>query len=534
MSETSEEFTNVYINNIDPSIRNADLKEICEKYGGRVVSVIIIKEQGVSLGYGFCNFATHEEAVRAVEKMGNLFVMGKRLAVSRAASKADRAKFLRSVHSPPSRPGENANVYVKNLDYSIDEEALRGHFRPFGPIINVRIMRDDVGNSKGYGFVSYARHDDAARAVRALDGQRIGRLAIHADFYEPKKGKKKSAGPFPRAAVSAPASPVESYSKVKASASALVTPTQSKAPSPLVIPCNVEENAFCCGTPISNEEVPDVDQEEREEKENESSPALEEETKTIRNIDERNTDNDSESESESEEENEKSYTDTSITPAPEKERMNMKGIETVTTMQEGNNNNSNFNFSTKPFAPAHMSWNFKGCTSALTHASITEEIGRDRAGWSEADNLAMPNIAQLLERPYKENEIKVYGLRYFNSEKDVLRLFYDFKVVGARPIMNARGVCTGEWYVTFAAREDAERALAMCNNEYFSVRGCKTRAERVPFVKVTGPAFPTFRLLSRELLENQQQQQCCRGDSYEFSSLADGMGMYPNFSNVYF
>ena len=116
----NERFTNVYINNIESSVSEAALRDICETFGGRVVSLVIIKENGVSLGYGFCNFATHEEAVRAIENMNNLFIVNKKIAVSRATTKAERAKFLRSVHFPLESPEKNPNVYVKNLDYSIE------------------------------------------------------------------------------------------------------------------------------------------------------------------------------------------------------------------------------------------------------------------------------------------------------------------------------------------------------------------------------------------------------------------------------
>ena len=555
MSETNEKFTNVYINNIDPCISSVDLKEICERYGGRVVSAIIIKERGVSLGYGFCNFASHEEAVHAVEEMNNLFIMGKRLAVSRAASKADRAKFLRSVHTPSDRPGENANVYVKNLDYGIDEEALRGHFRPFGPIINVRIMRDDIGNSKGYGFVSYARHADAVKAVRALNGLHIGKLAIHVDFYEPKKGRKMQAAQ--RVSVSAPASPVESFSKTKpsASASALVTPTQSKAPSPLVIPSSIEESAFYCGTPISHDEVSDIDRAAAaaagggsetpnvDEAADADRPTLLVIEKKMMMMNRGNNvlvrDNDYDEEEEEEnggDDNTKPLISVGTAPA-------MKGA----SARGMDNGNVNYNSDTMHLISARMNWNPSGVVGGVSNEDECHD---------------MPKISQLIERQcacagaagttgYRENEIKVHGLRYLSNEKDVLRLFYDFECVGARPALNARGIRTGEWYVTFARRLDAERALAMCNDECFVVRGCKVRAERVPLVErpaaatapviatSTFPAFPAFRFVKKGLLfeENQQQEEAYGTDygseSYEFPSLMNDMSIYSDFSHLY-
>ena len=44
------------------------------------------------------------------------------------------------------------NLYVKNLDSSIDDERLRTIFRPFGFIQSAKIMTDFLGKSRGFGF----------------------------------------------------------------------------------------------------------------------------------------------------------------------------------------------------------------------------------------------------------------------------------------------------------------------------------------------------------------------------------------------
>lgn len=477
ISEINEKFTNVYINNIDPSINSNDLKSICEKYGGRVISAIIIKERGVSLGYGFCNFVSHEEAVKAVSNMNNLFIMGKRLAVSRAASKGDRAKFLKSVHSPSGRPEENANVYVKNLDYGIDEEMLRTYFRPFGPIINVRIMRDDIGNSKGYGFVSYSKHADAAKAVKALNGTFIGKFTVHVDFYEANKNRKL----LPRVSASAPASPYESFSKTRYSASNLVTPVQSKFPSPLVIPSKIEESSFYCGTPLNQDEVCDMDNTlpyDIKEKVN-----TEEEFTDSEDYTDSDDDNDNDEEREEGEEEE------------EEEENRLPRINTIQANKNAflhierkkkvvNDCTNNENTTTKPRVKLHI----------VRKSTFLADGKKNEAVKPES---SMPKISQLIEKQStftnRENEIKVHGLRYINDEKDVIRLFYDFDCTGARPALNSRNVHTGDWYVTFASNKDAERALAMCNDECFVIRGCRIRAERALFGESSVPSIPSVR-----------------------------------------
>lgn len=50
----------------------------------------------------------------------------------------------------------NINLYIKNLDDSVDEDKLREMFAPFGTITSHKIMRDDKGNSRGFGFVCFS------------------------------------------------------------------------------------------------------------------------------------------------------------------------------------------------------------------------------------------------------------------------------------------------------------------------------------------------------------------------------------------
>lgn len=67
-SERKEpQFTNVYVKNLDKDFTESSLKEIFSKYG-KITSAIIMKDaEGKSRGFGFVNFESHENAVKAIE-----------------------------------------------------------------------------------------------------------------------------------------------------------------------------------------------------------------------------------------------------------------------------------------------------------------------------------------------------------------------------------------------------------------------------------------------------------------------------------
>ena len=50
----------------------------------------------------------------------------------------------------------NINLYIKNLEDDVDEDKLREMFAPYGTITSHKIMRDDKGNSRGFGFVCFS------------------------------------------------------------------------------------------------------------------------------------------------------------------------------------------------------------------------------------------------------------------------------------------------------------------------------------------------------------------------------------------
>lgn len=42
-------------------------------------------------------------------------------------------------------------VFVGGIPFQADEEQLKGYFEEFGPVLEVKVIRDrETGNSKGY------------------------------------------------------------------------------------------------------------------------------------------------------------------------------------------------------------------------------------------------------------------------------------------------------------------------------------------------------------------------------------------------
>ncbi|KAH9833331.1 uncharacterized protein C8Q71DRAFT_775076 [Rhodofomes roseus] len=97
--------------------------------------------------------------------------------------------------APLSGPGSSShsglidpcNLFIKNLDTSIDSNGLFTHFRQFGQIVSARVMRNENGDSRGFGFVSYQTPDQAAAAMHGMNGVVLGTKQLVVRLHEPKQ-----------------------------------------------------------------------------------------------------------------------------------------------------------------------------------------------------------------------------------------------------------------------------------------------------------------------------------------------------------
>lgn len=81
-------------------------------------------------------------------------------------------------------------LYVGNLNYRTEEDALSEAFGEFGEVASVNIITDrETGRSRGFGFVEMADDDAAKAAIEGLNGKEVeGRtLKINEAIDKPKK-----------------------------------------------------------------------------------------------------------------------------------------------------------------------------------------------------------------------------------------------------------------------------------------------------------------------------------------------------------
>ncbi|TQV65100.1 MAG: RNA-binding protein [Halothiobacillaceae bacterium] len=87
------------------------------------------------------------------------------------------------------------NIYVGNLSFRTDDEALRQAFDGHGEIASAKVVMDrDTGRSKGFGFVEMPNREEALAAIKALDGQELDGRALRVNEARPREERPRTGG----------------------------------------------------------------------------------------------------------------------------------------------------------------------------------------------------------------------------------------------------------------------------------------------------------------------------------------------------
>ncbi|KAI9679425.1 MAG: hypothetical protein M1817_005447 [Caeruleum heppii] len=175
--------TNVYIRGLRPETTDPMLLAYAQRFG-RVMSSksIIDSTNNMCKGYGFACYQTIGEAQNCIRG----FYM---LEYETGFAKESTNEQLKAKGDPSS-----TNLYVVNLPRSMTEAELSAVFMDY-EVKSVRILRDEIGNSKGVGFARFETRVECDEVIQKFDGQLIGqeRLKLqirYSDTPEQKQHKK--------------------------------------------------------------------------------------------------------------------------------------------------------------------------------------------------------------------------------------------------------------------------------------------------------------------------------------------------------
>jgi len=156
---------NVFVKNLDKSIDHKTLYDTFTQFGQIISCKVELDRNNESKGYGYIQFATNDEANKAVEKVNGMMLGGKKVFVGPFVSKKERIQ--------QEAKKDFTNIFIKNLPEDLSEEELLQIFGQMGQIKSAVVMKDEQGKSKGFAFINYDNANEAARAVDEMNNKEI-------------------------------------------------------------------------------------------------------------------------------------------------------------------------------------------------------------------------------------------------------------------------------------------------------------------------------------------------------------------------
>ncbi|KAM5562152.1 polyadenylate-binding protein 3 [Rosa sericea] len=162
----------LYVGDLDPTVNEAQLYDLFNQVA-QVVSLRVCRDQTRmhSLGYAYVNYATPQDAANAKELLNFAPINGKPI------------RIMYSHRDPSIRKSGYANLFIKNLEKSIDNKALLDTFSAFGTVLSCKVAADASGQSKGYGFVQYDNEESAKNAINKLNDMLINEKQVSVEPY---------------------------------------------------------------------------------------------------------------------------------------------------------------------------------------------------------------------------------------------------------------------------------------------------------------------------------------------------------------
>merc|ERR1712048_1185973 len=163
-----------------------------------------------------------DQAKKAVEELNDyeVTVDGEKtkLFVGRAQSKRERTKYLNKLYYSKNKEKydkeDDSSLYIKNLDDALDDAGLSELFAKFGNIKVAKVITGADGSSKGYGFVTYEKPEEAKAALEKMNDTEVDGKKLFVDVAKPP-ARKKSPSKWNNNYSNSGGSPYRKYSGYK-------------------------------------------------------------------------------------------------------------------------------------------------------------------------------------------------------------------------------------------------------------------------------------------------------------------------------
>ncbi|KAI5336238.1 hypothetical protein L3X38_015505 [Prunus dulcis] len=171
----------LYVAQVSRTATEEVIRPLFEQYGS-ITEVVILRDKrtGQQQGSCFVKYATLDEADRAITALNNQhYFPGEVLPIT-----------VKYADWELERLAGLDKLYVCGLNKEASRKEIEEIFSPYGFVEDIYILRDEMRQNRGTGFVKFSHKDMALEAIKALNGTFIMRgcaQPLIVRFADPKK-----------------------------------------------------------------------------------------------------------------------------------------------------------------------------------------------------------------------------------------------------------------------------------------------------------------------------------------------------------
>ena len=135
--------------------------------------------QVLSMGFGFLEFRSSQQARAALQAMDGYTLEGHKLQIRASHKGADAAEERRKADTAKKVAGKKTKIVIKNLPFEATKKDVRALFSAYGQLRSVRVPKKMDRGARGFAFADFTTPKEAESAIDALkDTHLLGRRLV--------------------------------------------------------------------------------------------------------------------------------------------------------------------------------------------------------------------------------------------------------------------------------------------------------------------------------------------------------------------
>ncbi|THY94654.1 hypothetical protein D6C92_04773 [Aureobasidium pullulans] len=175
----------LFVRNLNFSTTTDRLTDIFRPLSGFLTARVKTKTdpkkpgQVLSMGFGFLEFASKQQAAAAITAMDGYSLDGHKLQLRASHKATDAAEERRKEDKAKKLAARGTKIIIKNLPFEATKKDVRALFAAYGQLRSVRVPKKFDKGARGFAFADFTTPKEAENAMDALrDTHLLGRRLV--------------------------------------------------------------------------------------------------------------------------------------------------------------------------------------------------------------------------------------------------------------------------------------------------------------------------------------------------------------------